>query len=77
MSQAPEKLRKLMQMIAQTRESELDCGEIFALLDRYAEAALAGEDLSTLYPQVIHHLELCPDCLEEYRALLELLQTLH
>ncbi len=70
-------LRKLMNMLAHTQESELDCGEVFALLDTYVEAAHQGQDVSELYPLVVHHLEMCPDCLEEYRALLEVVQTLH
>lgn len=69
--------RKLMEMIARTQERELDCGEVFALLDSYVEAVGQGKDVSALYPLVVHHLELCPDCLEEYRALLEVVQTLH
>lgn len=68
---------KLMQMLASTRERELDCGEVFAVLDAYTEAVAAGEDVSQLYPLVVHHLELCGDCLEEFQALLNVIQTVH
>ena len=77
MSRTPAMLRKLMDMLAHTQEREMDCGEVFALLDIYAEAVHQGKDVSQLYPLVVHHLELCPDCLEEYQALLEIVQTIH
>lgn len=77
MSQSEEVVRNLMQMIARTQQRELDCGEVFAVLDQYAEAILAGENISEQFAQVIQHLDLCPDCLEEYEALLSVLQTKH
>lgn len=70
-------LGKLMRMIVNTQDRELDCGEVFAVLDAYTEAVAAGEDVSQLYPLVVHHLEMCPDCLEEYTALLNVIQTVH
>lgn len=77
MTSAPSILAKLMRMLANTQERELDCGEVFAVLDAYAQAVAVGEDVSQLYPLVVHHLQLCPDCLEEYTALLNVIQTLH
>jgi hypothetical protein len=77
MSQSEEMLRKLIEQIALTKERELDCGEVFAVLDQYTEAIVAGEDVKEQYALVMQHLELCPDCLEEYEALLTVLQTKH
>lgn len=70
-------ISRLMHMLTNTRERELDCGEVFAVLDAYTEAVAAGEDVSQLYPLVVHHLEICADCLEEYRVLLDVIQTVH
>lgn len=70
-------LRKLLEQIVRTQERELHCGEVFALLDQYVEAVAAGQDPSSLMPLVKDHLELCPDCLEEYEALLRVIQTRH
>ena len=70
-------LHRLLRQIALTQDKELDCGEVFALLDVYTEAAADGHDVSDLFPLVQHHLEMCPDCLEEYEALLSVLQTKH
>ena len=66
-----------MQMIARTEQRELDCGEVFAVLDLYTEAIVAGEDVSEEFDLVVQHLDLCRDCLEEYEALLSVLQTKH
>jgi hypothetical protein len=77
MGQTEDVLRKLVEQIARTQQRELDCGEVFAVLDQYAEAIVAGEDLGEQFALVIHHLDLCPDCLEEYESLLSVLQTKH
>ncbi len=77
MGQSEEVTRKLLLQIARTQERELDCGEVFAVLDEYTEAIIAGLDVEEQFALVIQHLELCPDCLEEYEALLNVLQTKH
>jgi len=45
------------------------------LLDQYAEMALRGEDPAELLPLVHYHLDMCPDCKEEYEALVRILQA--
>jgi len=77
MDQNESAIRKLMEQIARTQQQELDCGEVFAVLDQYTEAIVAGEDASDQFAQVVQHLDLCRDCLEEYEALLSVLQTKH
>jgi hypothetical protein len=77
MDRSKEMLRKLMEQIARTQERELDCGEVFSVLDQYTEAVAAGRDPSSILPLVKHHLDLCPDCFEEYEALLRVIQTEH
>ena len=64
-----EKMQKMMTMLAQTQEQELTCDEVFALLDQFAELAAQGEDVAQLMPLVKRHLDMCPDCMEEYRVL--------
>jgi hypothetical protein len=38
---------------------------------------VAGADLQEEFAMVVQHLELCSDCLEEYEALLSVLQMKH
>lgn len=66
---ASEKMQKMMTMLANTEEQELTCDEVYALLDEFVELAARGEDVAALMPLVKHHLDMCPDCQEEYRVL--------
>ncbi|MFQ5943372.1 MAG: hypothetical protein ACE5JF_07455 [Anaerolineales bacterium] len=77
MSQSNDAVRKLLEQIARTQQRELDCGEVFAVIDQYTEAIVAGEDVRDQFELVVQHLDLCADCLEEYEALLRVLQTKH
>jgi hypothetical protein len=73
--QAQEVLKAMLRKIGQTQEIELPCGEVFDLLDQYAEMAANGEGTAQLMPLVKQHLEMCPDCREEFEALLKVLQS--
>jgi hypothetical protein len=77
MNRSKDILRKLLDQIRLTQERELDCGEVFHVLDQYTEAVAAGQDPKVILPLVQQHLELCPDCFEEYEALLRVLQIEH
>ena len=67
-------LIQLMKMITNTREDEIDCDEVHNVVDVYAEAVARGEDPSEILPLVKHHLEMCAPCLEEYEALMRILE---
>lgn len=73
--QIPEKLKKLILMIENTREIELSCEDVYQLLDQYAEIIAKGNNAKELMPLVEHHIDICPDCREEFEALLRILQT--
>jgi len=64
-----ELIQTMAQQIFATRDHELDCGEVYELIDRFVELEQTGEDVHELLPLVWHHLELCADCFEEYEAL--------
>lgn len=70
-----DELVKLMGMIEQTKDVEISCDEVFALIDQYAELAARGEDVAHLMPIVKHHLEMCVDCSQEYDALMRILDS--
>jgi hypothetical protein len=67
-------MQRLLLMLSNTREEELDCGEVHQVIDVYAEVAANGEDAAKLLPMVKHHLEMCQCCEEEYEALLRILE---
>ncbi len=68
-------LKKLLGMVEKTHEQEMDCEEVFEVLDIYAEAMVRGEDTSAMLPKVKNHIEMCSDCFEEYEALVRILES--
>jgi hypothetical protein len=75
MKASREMLKSLLQKIVHTHDDELDCQQVFKLLDVYAEMSARGEDVSAAFPMVKQHLEMCNDCMEEYDALMRILET--
>lgn len=67
-------MMKMLQGLAMTEEHEISCDDVFSVLDQFAEAVHRGENVLLLMPLVRQHLEMCPDCREEYEALLRMLQ---
>ena len=72
---SPSQAALMLQMIQKTQEVELSCDDVHKLLDQYTEMALRGDVAAALLPLVRQHLELCPDCMEEYEALTRILQA--
>lgn len=73
--QAPEVLRKIIQAVEKTQKVELSCDDVYHLLDQYTELAIKGGNTDQLMPLVEHHIEICPDCREEFEALLRVLKA--
>ena len=65
---------KMLQALAMTEEQEICCDDVFAVLDEFVEAVHRGENVLLLMPLVRQHLDMCPNCREEYEALLRMLQ---
>jgi len=58
-----------------SRPGEMACGDCDARLDRFAELHLAGRDAAEALPLVEEHLAGCPDCREEFEALMGVLRA--
>jgi uncharacterized protein with PIN domain len=71
-----EKIKGLLQKLDLTREREIHCEECLKYIAEYAEREIAGKPVSGILEEVEHHLRLCPECGEEYQALLEALRQL-
>lgn len=67
-------LKKLLKKVSRTRQEEFDCQDVYELIDIYAETTEKGQDAGEILPLVKHHLEMCAECLEEYEALMSILQ---
>jgi len=66
--------KKMLQSLAMTEEHEISCDDVFAVLDEFVEAVKRGENVLLLMPLVKKHLDMCPDCREEYETLLKMVQ---
>jgi len=69
---AMERLQYWLSMVNTTQPEEMDCDELFELLDLLVEATSAGRDISQLFPAVTVHLAHCPGCQDLYDTLLAL-----
>lgn len=75
MTLTPGVLRMLVAKALSTRPDEMSCGDCDVRLDRFAEATLRGLDASEALPLVEEHLRECPDCREEFEALMVVLRA--
>lgn len=75
MKESDKVLKGLLQALVHTHEDELDCQQVYEVIDVYAEMSARGEDVSEALPLVKHHLEMCKDCMEEYEALMQVLEA--
>ena len=67
-------MKQLLEHLANTQEQEVDCDEVFAVLDVYAEVERRGDDPGKLLPLVKQHLAICNCCHEELEALIQILE---
>lgn len=71
-----EELHKLIECILNThQDDQIDCETCGRDLDCLAERVAAGADLHDLFPEVEAHLACCPDCFEEFQALVAILRA--
>ncbi len=65
-----EQIRKLVELVVQTRTEELDCDEMVRMLAAYAEKLASGQPLEQSDDEAVqHHLSICPECCEEFEML--------
>jgi chemotaxis regulatin CheY-phosphate phosphatase CheZ len=65
---------KFLNVLEQARAEELSCSEIHARLDEFVEKEVETRDAAKIAPLIREHLDMCPDCCEEYEALLTVLE---
>ena len=71
-----ERMRRLLECLASVhRAGDMDCGAAAAHFTRLSEQALNGADIHDILPEAAAHVAHCPDCREEYEALLALLRA--
>lgn len=76
MSLSKEEIDGLMRLVALTKDDEIDCERCLALVAEFAEEELAGRSIPVALGAVEQHLSVCPECREEYEALLRALKAM-
>jgi hypothetical protein len=62
-------LRRLLRLVADTRDDEISCDECFDLVAQYVDREAAEERAAPRLLQLEHHLDQCGVCREEYEVL--------
>ncbi len=63
-----------LRVLEEVRSEELTCDEIYSKLDEYVDRQAGRHDAAQLMPLIREHLDICPECCEEYEALLKVVQ---
>ena len=74
MSVSREELRKLLQLVDITAVDEIDCTEFLHRVAGYLERLGPDGTPPPGSEAVVHHLRVCPECLEEFEALYRLVR---
>ena len=70
MSLSPEELRELARYVLLTRPDEIGCDDWLGYAPRYAELVAAHQPVPEQLRRAAEHLDVCPECAEEFRACL-------
>lgn len=70
-----EELKKMLRMLAETCEVEINCEDCYSELDEFVDLILAGKSPDEVMPLVEQHLRICGDCKEEFQALIDALSA--
>ena len=62
-----------LRVLEEVRLEDMPCDKVYARLDEYVEREMHGENVAQLMPLLREHFDLCPECCEEYEALLSCL----
>jgi hypothetical protein len=71
---APEAVLGFLRVLENLEKEEISCNELYVKLDEYVEREVDKKDAAELMPLMREHLDICPDCCEEYEALLHVIE---
>lgn len=66
---------RFLKLLDRVREEEMSCEEMYAQLDEFVEHEIQDHDAAKIEPLVREHLDMCPECCDEYDALLAVLEN--
>src|SRR4030095_9086279 len=76
----PEKLSNetilgFLHMLEMVEKEDISCDELYMKLDEYVEREVDQRDAAYIMPLMREHLDTCPECCEEYEALLHVIKA--
>lgn len=66
-----EAVQGILRLLESVENKGLSCSQVFALLDQYVERELKDHEAARVMPLIREHFDSCPDCCDEYEALLD------
>lgn len=66
-----EAIQGILRLLESVEDQGLTCSQVFALLDQYVERELRDHEAARVMPLIRDHFDSCPDCCDEYEALLD------
>ena len=66
---------KFLTVLEKARADDLSCDDLYTRLDEFVETQVKSKDAAKIMPLIREHLDMCPDCCEEYEALLTVLEN--
>jgi len=70
-----EQVAGIVKMLGLTTDREFNCGECLQHVSEFAEGRLVNQPVGEVIAKVEQHLALCPECREEYEALMKILKA--
>ncbi|MFN8413353.1 MAG: hypothetical protein U0Z26_13270 [Anaerolineales bacterium] len=66
---------RFLQVLENVRHEEMSCAEMYTQLDQFVERELKSHDAAKIMPLIQEHIDMCPECCDEYEALLTLVEN--
>jgi len=64
---------EILRVLESAHDEDMSCAQLYEKLDEYVEREMSKKDAAELMPLIREHLDFCPDCCDEYEALLDVL----
>ena len=71
---SPEAVLGFLRVLENMDNEEITCDELYAKLDEYVEREVDQKDAAKIMPLMREHLDVCPECCDEYEALLHVIK---
>jgi hypothetical protein len=63
-----------LRVLENVDKEEISCDELYTRLDEYVDRQIDKKDADRIMPLMREHLNICPECCEEYEALLHVIE---